>query len=212
MKNKSGFTLTEVLLAVMVVGLIGVALASLTTAATRESGVGRSKVMLRNNLSLFLRTLRDDINAATYINMGSTSGPGSGTLIELCDNKTMLGESLTAMPGVGGIGGCVVYTFEKGSATGSDATSNKVVPTDATRGGIIYRKVNGSSEIALRNVKYVNNYKPDSATPAYYSPYFRRVGTGTSGSALDITIITELDSTPPVNDIVEETFLLPNGL
>ena len=182
------------------------ALASLTTAATRESGVGRSKVMLRNNLSLFLRTLRDDINAATYINMGSTSGPGSGTLIELCDNKTMLGESLTAMPGVGGIGGCVVYTFEKGSATGSDATSNKVVPADATRGGIIYRKVNGSSEIALRNVKYVNNHE------GYSSPYFRRVGTDTAGSALDITIITELDSTPPVNDIVEETFLLPNGL
>ena len=34
MKNRKGFTLTEVLLAVMVVGLIGVALASLTTAAS----------------------------------------------------------------------------------------------------------------------------------------------------------------------------------
>lgn len=209
MKNKSGFTLTEVLLAVMVVGLIGVALASLTTAASRESGVGRSKVMLRNNLSLFLRTLRDDINAATYINMGATSGPGNGTLIELCDNKTMLGATIPSVSGMG----CVQYTFEKGSAKGEAARSNQVVPSDATRGGIIYRKVNGSRSVALRNVKYVNNYKPSlSSSKTYFSPYFKRVGTGTAGSALDITIITELDSTPPVNDIVEETFLLPNGL
>ena len=198
MKNKSGFTLTEVLLAVMVVGLIGVALASLTTAASRESGVGRSKVMLRNNLSLFLRTLRDDINAATYINMGASSGPGNGTLIELCDNKTMLGA---AIPSVSGMG-CITYSVTKGSLTGSEARSNKVVPASATRGGIITR----NGETVLRNVKYVNNYE------GYSSPYFKRVGTGTAGSALDITIITELDSTPPVNDIVEETFLLPNGL
>lgn len=205
MKNKSGFTLTEVLLAVMVVGLIGVALASLTTAASRESGVGRSKVMLRNNLSLFLRTLRDDINAATYINMGASSGPGSGTLIELCDNKTMLGATIPSVSGMG----CVTYSFEKGSATGSESRSNKVVPSSATRGGIIKR----NGDTVLRNVKYVNNYKPSSSSSkTYFSPYFKRVGTGTAGSALDITIITELDSTPPVNDIVEETFLLPNGL
>lgn len=204
MKNKFGFTLTEVLLAVMVVGLIGVALASLTTAASRESGVGRSKVMLRNNLSLFLRTLRDDINAATYIEMGDSSGPGDGTLLKLCDNKTMLGASIPSVSGMG----CVTYSFKRGSAQGDVSRSNRVVPASATRGGVIER--NGAA--VLRNVKYVNNYKPTSSTKTYFSPYFRRVGTGTSGSALDITIITELDSTPPVNDIVEETFLLPNGL
>lgn len=60
MTNKKGFTLTEILLAVMIVGIIGVALASLTTAASRESGVGRSKVMLRNNLSIALRQLRQE--------------------------------------------------------------------------------------------------------------------------------------------------------
>lgn len=204
MKNKRGFTLTEVLLAVMVVGLIGVALASLTTAATRESGVGRSKVMLRNNLSLFLRTLRDDINAATYINMGASSGPGAGTLIELCDDRTMLGEGIPSVSGMG----CVTYKFEKGSAKGDAARSNQVVPSSATRGGTITR----NGETVLRNVKYVNGYTAPGSGVTYYSPYFRRVGTGTVGSALDITIITELDSTPPVNDIVEETFLLPNGL
>ena len=61
MKNNKGFTLTEILLAVMIVGLIAISLAALTRAAARESGVGRSRIMLRNNLSRFMRTLRTDI-------------------------------------------------------------------------------------------------------------------------------------------------------
>ena len=70
-KNRGGFTLTEVLLAVMIVGLISVALAALTRAAARESGAGRSKIMLRNNLSTFVRTLRRDMSQATVV--GSVS-------------------------------------------------------------------------------------------------------------------------------------------
>ena len=64
MKNNKGFTLTEVLLAAMIVGIIGIALAALTTAALRESGIGRSRLMLRNQLSLFLRQLRQDVRAS----------------------------------------------------------------------------------------------------------------------------------------------------
>lgn len=193
MKNRKGFTLTEVLLAVMVVGLIGVALASLTTAASREAGVGRSKVMLRNNLSLFLRTLRNDINAATYIKMGRSTNPSTGGLLfELCDNKSVSGETITKP---GGGNGCVEYTFEKGSKSG-------VKPTGATRRGRILR--NGST--VLNNVKYMPRYE------GYSSPSFRRVGNSGVASAIDMTLIVELDSTQTVNDIVEETFLLPNGL
>ena len=66
-KDRGGFTLTEVLLAVMIVGLIAVALAALTRAAARESGAGRSKIMLRNNLSTFVRTLRRDMAQATVV-------------------------------------------------------------------------------------------------------------------------------------------------
>ena len=65
MNNKKGFTLTEVLLATMIVGVIGIALAALTTAAMRESGVGRSRLMLRNEISLFLRQLRQDVREST---------------------------------------------------------------------------------------------------------------------------------------------------
>ena len=65
MNNNKGFTLTEVLLAAMIVGLIGVALAALTTAALRESGAGRVRLMLRNQASLFVRQLRQDVWAST---------------------------------------------------------------------------------------------------------------------------------------------------
>lgn len=73
MKNKKGFTLTEVLLAAMIVGIIGVALAALTTAALRESGVGRTRLMLRNQISLFLRQLRQDVRQAKGISVSNTS-------------------------------------------------------------------------------------------------------------------------------------------
>lgn len=62
MKHKQGFTLTEILLAVMIVGVIGVALASLTTAASRESEVGRSRALLRNDLTIALQQIKEDIN------------------------------------------------------------------------------------------------------------------------------------------------------
>ncbi len=65
MNDNKGFTLTEVLLAAMIVGIIGVALAALTTAALRESGVARVRLMLRNQASLFLRQLRQDIRESS---------------------------------------------------------------------------------------------------------------------------------------------------
>ena len=67
MKNNKGFTLTEVLLAAMIVGIIGIALAALTTAALRESGTGRVRLMLRNQISLFVRQLRQDVRGATSV-------------------------------------------------------------------------------------------------------------------------------------------------
>ena len=73
MSNKKGFTLTEILLAVMIVGIIGVALAALTTAALRESGVGRVRIMLRNQISLFLRQLRQDVRSAKSVSLLGSS-------------------------------------------------------------------------------------------------------------------------------------------
>ena len=67
MKNNKGFTLTEVLLAVMIVGLVGVALAALTGTAVRESNVGRTRMMLRNQASIALRQLRQDVHQSSSV-------------------------------------------------------------------------------------------------------------------------------------------------
>lgn len=67
MKSNKGFTLTEVLLAVMIVGLVGVALAALTGTSVRESNVGRTRMMLRNQASIALRQLRQDVHQASSV-------------------------------------------------------------------------------------------------------------------------------------------------
>lgn len=106
MNNNKGFTLTEVLLAAMIVGIIGIALAALTTAALRESGVGRSRLMLRNQLSLFLRQLRQDVREASSVSVSSDS---------ITLSKSQLGPNMSPSS--------VTYSCS-GSTCGSTCTRN----------------------------------------------------------------------------------------
>ena len=87
MKNNKGFTLTEVLLAAMIVGIIGIALAALTTAALREGGVGRSRLMLRNQLSLFLRQLRQDVRESDSLQINNEGSQSQLTLTQTTGHK-----------------------------------------------------------------------------------------------------------------------------
>ena len=219
--HRRGFTLTEVLLAVMIVGLIGVALASLTRAAARESGVGRSKVMLRNNLSTFLRTLRRDINQSTRVDYvgGAVSCSSSGVaLLQLAQNVDSAGNALifsvtnsaaTSSPAVK----YITYCFLCGSDTAN------IVPSGAKRGGAIYRLESGSkytigdgacsslasSNLLLNNVKYISGSYP---VPWFSADAISRTDTN---SVLTVHVITELNSKPIVNDVIEETFAMPMG-
>ncbi len=234
MRNNKGFTLTEILLAVMIVGIIGVALAALTTAASRESGVGRSKVLLRNNLSIALRQLRRDVQESSRVlyvrgNLGGSVGTTAVPLL-------MLGKRVDQGDGsfYSGAGASfVTYCFERGSA--NRTTSNAIVlPSGAYDGGVITRYVSSSekwngtvpscsgdsSSKFLNNVKYMQ-------TSTYSVPLFAVRGLSATynvkdssnltrvrqnlGSVLDVNLVTELASTPVVNDVTEETFILPNG-
>lgn len=228
MMNKKGFTLTEILLAVMIVGIIGVALASLTTAASRESGVGRSKVMLRNNLSLAMRRLRMDVHDASRVLY--KKGVLDGTLSErtpllaLGKNLTLSGEKIgSADPRV------VLYCFDAGSMT-TTTSGATVVPAGSTDGGVIYRfdldyknnyshsggvpscPSSGGEEI-LTNVKYI----PLSASSEYPVPYIGDAYNAETsaktniGSLIYVNIITELPSNPVVNDVIQEDLALRNG-
>lgn len=228
MKNKKGFTLTEVLLAVMIVGIIGVALASLTTAASRESGVGRSKVMLRNNLSLALRQLRQDVHASSrvmYVRGRNVNASSATPLLVLAKNVDQDGNAY-------GTASYITYCFVPGSIT-TTSSGAAVLPVGAKDGGKIYRRESAANpmieekpscdtsssgfKVWLNNVKYINS-------DTYPVPFFRlengfySVNQSSSnmlqkdlGSVLLVNLIMELPSNPVVNDVTEEVFVLPNG-
>ena len=239
MKKKKGFTLTEILLAVMIVGIIGIALASLTTAASRESGVGRSKILLRNNLSIALRQLREDIHNSSrvlYVR-GRIDSSEAGTvtpLLVLAKNLSLDDTSITSAS----LASYVTYCFVTGDTTAT--------PTGALSKGTIYRresysvptwdsatpecgnpKTNDDFGVFLHNVKFIPPIGFAGEAKYYPVPLFRLSGTDAVysvkddstkedrykdlGSVLVIKLITELVSTPVVNEAVEEIFILPNG-
>ena len=225
MMNKKGFTLTEILLAVMIVGIIGVALASLTTAASRESGIGRSKVMMRNNLSLFMRMMRLDVQETTRVlyKSGEVSGGTSQVpLLALGKNVDLRGQQ-----GGDNASTVVLYCFQPGSIT-KTTSGAPVVPSGSKDGGSIYRyevpyasysvsvgvpncPSSGGEEI-LSNVKYIPS---SSEYPVpYIGPTYPTVSNPVSkdlGSVIYVDIITELPSNPVVNDVIQEDLVVRNG-
>lgn len=146
MKNKKGFTLMEILLAALIVGVIGIALAALTTAAVREGGVGRTKVMLRQQLSLALRQLRQDIEQSSYVQLHEDG-------ITLYQEHS-LGPNHTAPR-------TIDYKFFLPSEAPDGAGGGKI-------GGWIERKVNGPAEIWLSNVKKISKDGFTSPSFTYY--------------------------------------------
>lgn len=202
MTNKKGFTLTEILLAVMIVGVIGVALAALTTSASRESGVGRSRMLMRDNLSLAMRQLRQDIQEATQVlyvhGKIQSSELSNSNKVPLLVLRTGSYWDGTALPN--DQVRYITYCFVPGTETTLSDGNTPVRPAGAKDGGTIYRKktttlpwINGSMPIPkcsdaatnsdfrefLRNVKFI----PPSSTQAvnYPVPLFEELYT-TDGS------------------------------
>lgn len=239
MKNNKGFTLTEILLAVMIVGIIGVALAALTTASSREAGVGRSRVLLRNNLSLAMRQLRQDVHSSTQLQYarGQISAASAGNVIPLlvlARNVDLKGNPLP-----GRTPSYITYCFVVGS--------HAAQPSGALAGGTIYRRqssvISWSSstpscgnnpatdtnfQVFLHNVKFIPSgitvedrtypvplFRVDSGDTTYslHEENHNILGWyyGELGALLRVNLITELPSKPVVNDVVEQKFMMQNG-
>ena len=154
MRNRKGFTLTEVLLATAIVGIIGVALASLTTAASRESGAGSSRVMLRNSLSVAIRQLRYDVHEASRavfvkgeMATATTTATEQTPLLVLAKNSSVADEKCPQC----GDRQYIAYCFERVVSGNTTLSSgDPIQPTLAsgstdesvtTDGGTIYRVV-----------------------------------------------------------------------
>ena len=197
MMRKNGFSLTEVLLAVMIVAIIGVALASLTTAASRESSLGNSRIILRNNLSAAMRQIREDIQSPHTRKIIRSGGadPRAGEVVPILGIEQ--GEKT------------ISYCFLAGSVT------ENVVPNGATTGGAIYRLINGepcdeehvkNKSPLLTNVKHIS--QDAGIHPKYQVPFTVDVGGGATG----IRLILEVpNSNPVVNIASEEIFFGPRG-
>lgn len=225
LNNRRGFTLTEILLAVMIVGLIAVALASLTRAASREAGSGRSRVMLRNNLSTFVRVLRNDMHRASRVDfiagtLGSV-GTSAVPLLKLSQNLDGDGRQIISVLNESSSSEAVeaariTYCFKRGT------DNQNISPSGAYRGGKIYRVVKkvesttdtsyptcsslSENDVVLNNVKYIDN-------STYPVPLFaaHSLSRDWTKSLLTIRIITEVKSKPIINDVVEEVFAMPMG-
>lgn len=189
MKNNKGFTLTEILLAAMVVGIIGVALAAITTAGVREGKTGRTKVMLRNQLSTTLRQLRQDIGRSSSVEI---EDEGRRLILE---QAHQLGPLEEAGPST------ITYEFVLGN---TDSGGGKI-------GGVLKRTLNaGAAEEILHNVKSITG--GDFVSPSFVLLYEGDDNYNKVSSVLQVRIIVEVASSPVINEVIDETFLLPHGV
>lgn len=181
--NRQGFTLVEILLAVMIVGIIGLSLAAITTAALRESGVGRTRNILRNQLSVAIRQLRQDIQLA------NTVQASNHTLTLNYDNQRKVGPTVPV-----NLPTTIQYTYD--GENESPAPGHTY--TDAKIGGKIYRtEAGGERKLWLDNVKKIADY------PAFI---------GGEDSRIRVKIIVQSNSFPVVNEVFDETFYTPHGV
>lgn len=228
MKNKKGFTLTEILLAVMIVGLVGVALASLTTAATRESGRGRSRMILRDNLSLMMRQLRQDVRESNHLfyARGGISNATAGTWIPLLwlgRNVTL--DQATLSSGNGGTPEYIIYCFQPGTAT-TRADGQQLAPAGSganqTRDGGVIRRWAGLSTInlngnipvcptssnfteVLSDVKFISEQAEVASGQYYPVPLFSVTSNNSEFTLADAQVGNDLGTDLTVNLIVETT-------
>ena len=201
MAHKNGFTLTEVLLAVMILALIGVALASLTTAASRESSLGNSKIVLRNSLSAALRQIRTDIESSTWVlneTAELTSAPATNSVVRLA--SFVVGHFTNDDDAT-----IVAYCFQRGNIPAAPAGSyaggtiwrvqvnrNPVeVASNICRAGNI--NDTSRSKILLTNVKFIPN-------DSYQVPLFK----GFPGGGINVRLILEVPGSQPVANVAAE--------
>lgn len=203
MKNNKGFTLMEVLLAALIVGVIGIALAALTTAAVREGGVGRTRVMLRHQLSLAMQQLRQDIAFADQV--GVYKNPDGTVKSVKINHMHPQGQKY-----IGVLGDTTPMTVDHPVLITYEFTKKE----NSNTGGVIKRSVSQrgvvvNNEIWLSNIKTVKNDPSGFISPRFEQITYQQQDQ--VGSLLKVSIIVEVGTDPVVNDVIVETFAMQHG-
>ncbi len=192
--NKKGFTLVEILLAVMIVGLIGIALSAITTTAMRESGISRTRMILRSQLSRAITTLREDVQDATSINTAAHCTSNNCTLLSLAyDSSKKAGPDATGRTSV---------VYKLNTINAQDA------PGGGTINNTIIRQVYGGP--LAGEEKWLENVKVIAVGSAYY-PSFEPVG-GNGDSRIQAKLIVQTAGTPVVNEAVVVILTTKDGV
>lgn len=196
MSNNRGFTLTEILLAAMIVGLIGIALAAVTTAVLRESSVGRTRIILRDQLSLALHQLQQDIQEASAITIAND---GRKLTLDFTDGDR---------PGPDASGRTrVVYELKTSGAV----EALPIGSATSTIGNTIERTVTGGAaagtEVWLKNVKRIDSY-------GY--PSFQKLTDAVQDSRIQVKLIVQVggdktSGSPAINEAVVAVFTGRHG-
>jgi prepilin-type N-terminal cleavage/methylation domain-containing protein len=81
MRNRKGFTLMELLVALFIGGMVTIALVSVWRAVSIQTSQGQRQAIVRNNMSIFLRMLYKDLTEADVILYPNTIGSVTGGLL-----------------------------------------------------------------------------------------------------------------------------------
>lgn len=218
MKNKQGFTLTEVLLAVMIVAIIGVALASLTTTASKESSTGSAKTTLRNRLSLALRQIRSDLSSASnilYI-VGNAPEKQDYLLMLLAMNKDRAGNSIQSdkviLPFMVNAP-YVVYCSKYDATTQTTSIVRSVL---SEKPDALVGICANPGETLVKNVKIASS--TNFVSPSFFAldissgAFFGMSGKYSPPSVVRVQLIVTIPGSKPVmNEAVEEIFLISSA-
>lgn len=213
MKNRKGFTLMELLVAVFIASMVTIALMTVWKASSMQTSQGQRQSIIRNNLSIFMRALHRDITEADLILAPDSSA--SGGVIVAVRNAYLVkeGASYYVLPNT------ISYTKDPG---GPQIESDPIAFAYCQEGSTIKR----SREIPLKELSHdsleksslISNAESACSSGRIYMDYI--VANGFDVSTDDninytVSLIVHKDfegsENPPVHIEMSKTFIKAGG-
>lgn len=213
MKNKKGFTLMELLVAVFIASMVTIALMTVWKASSMQTSQGQRQSIIRNNLSIFMRALHRDITESDLI-LAPDSGASGGVIVAVRNAYLVKeGASYYVMPNT--------LSYSK-DPEGAQIESEPVAFAYCQEGNKIKRSaeiaLKGLSNDSLEKSSLISNAESLCSSGRIYMDYV--VSNGFDVSTDDninytVSIIIHKDfegsENPPVHIEMSKTFIKAGG-